>query len=276
MIDKTKYINSAAILNKLAMNYENLGDGHKALEYYTKALEIFSLVSDLDNKAIVLNNVGHLFKNHGSFSNALNCFREVSEIMRDKNNRIGHVIALCNMTAIYMDMGDFEKMLNSARLSLDLVQAISQPAQEAVCRLGVALALHGMGKTNKAIPYLEQSINLLERNNISRDASGTSIAQHRDLLQTMKTDDRKEIFESTNLSTAMRKFITAESWNEALEIFEQNKTLLSHPEVEKNIKEGIIKMRRTGAIQQASNLQAHLKLLRRAKSINLRSSKNKR
>jgi tetratricopeptide (TPR) repeat protein len=265
MIDKTKYINSAVILNKLAMSYENLGDGHKALEYYKKALEIFSLISDLDNKAIVLNNVGHLFKNHGSFSDALDCFREVSEIMRENNNRAGQVVALCNMTAIYMDMGDFEEMLKSAHLSLDLVQVTNHPAQEAICQSGIALALHGMGKTNEAIPHLEQSIHLLESNNISSDASGTSIEYHRDLLQTMKTDERREIFENTKLLTALKKFITAGSQNEALEIFEQNKTLLSLPEVEANIKEGIVKMRRAGATQQANNLQAHIKLLRRAK-----------
>jgi tetratricopeptide (TPR) repeat protein len=255
----------ATIFNNFAMTHERSGDGHTALDYYVEALKIFSLIGNLDHKAVVLNNIGTLLTNHGSYSDALDCFHEVSEIMRENGNRVGEAAALCNICTIYMNLGDFETMLKVARQSLGLIHNVDHPTQESLCRSGIAAALYGMGKTVEAIPYLQQSISLLKSRDLLCDASGTSIDRLEEVLHIMQIGEPSKIFDSIELSNALKAFITAASWEESLHIFEQHKALLSLPEVEENIEEGIFQMRISGEMQKLSNLQAHLKLLRRAK-----------
>lgn len=254
----------AAGFNNLAIDYEISGDGHRAIEYYTKALKFFSQTGDLNNKAHVLNNIGGLLKNHGSWQDAYGCFYEVSEIMHENGNWIGEAAALCNLGMILMNLGDFGSMLKFEYQALEVMKNVDNAAQEAACLSEIALALYGLSRTKEAISCLEQGITLLVSRNLSCDASGTSVDDLRDLLQSMQTGNASEIFGPIVLSNAMKAFITATSWHEAWQVFEQYQAQLSVPELETNLREEVIQLRREGARQQASNLQAHLRLLRRA------------
>src|SRR5262245_19574495 len=101
----------AARWNNLTIDCEASGDGHTALEYYGKALEIVSFSGDLHNKVLLLNNLRGLLKNHGAWLEARNCFYEISDITHEKGDKVGESAALCNLGIIHMHLNDFEAML---------------------------------------------------------------------------------------------------------------------------------------------------------------------
>lgn len=99
----------------------NKGCYKRALKYFTKAHELFTVSDQIDNVAMSLNNIGNVYKTTGDIKSAILYYEEAFIIYLSTSNYVGAMQALSNRAAILIETDQ----LDEANAVLNQVKDIS-------------------------------------------------------------------------------------------------------------------------------------------------------
>ncbi|TRW26326.1 tetratricopeptide repeat protein [Flavobacterium zepuense] len=148
----------AFINNNIGIVYESQKEYDKALQYFNKALIIQEKLGD-ETTAVTVTNIGNIYFHKNNEAKALELYKEAEKQLIAFNNKRG-------LTNLYNNLGDFYKRQNNfadaERYYLDALNIIRSTGEkfgESVSLLNLGV-LYGQQKKRQAVEYLTQSSNL--------------------------------------------------------------------------------------------------------------------
>jgi predicted ATPase/class 3 adenylate cyclase len=110
--------------DKRAILLDYSGDPQGALEFYTKALEIYEKQHSYSGMAAVYNNLAGIYHNLGECSRAIEMYEKSQELDRKMGNKLGTAIGYNNLAEMYIFLNDFEKAEDFLNRYLDINKRI--------------------------------------------------------------------------------------------------------------------------------------------------------
>ena len=161
-----KDANAATTLNNLGSAWHNLGDAKKAIEYYTKALEIDRTIFGDAHPDVArdLNNLGSAWSDLGDAKKAIECLTKALEIDRvvfgDAHPDVA--IRYNNLGGAWSALGDAKKAIGYYTKALEIDLAVFGDAHPTVAirynNLGGAW--WHLGDAEKAIEYFTKALEI--------------------------------------------------------------------------------------------------------------------
>ena len=121
-----------------------------------------------------------------------------------------------------------------------------------------------LGGTEEAIALLRRAITLLERHNLPRDASETSVDIYRNDLQRLLGSEPSGAAPGGDASVVMaaiQAFVGADDWAATRRVVEERRDILLQPNVEAIFQANIDQARQAGNNDAVEYLETHLRLL---------------
>jgi tetratricopeptide (TPR) repeat protein len=152
----------AATLNNIGLIYSKQGAYLKALDNYTKSLQIEEQIGNQSGIALSLNNIGIIYNNLGDFENAFNYYNKSLMIKEQIGDLKGAAASLNNIGIIFQDQGDFPKALEYHFKSLKIKQEIGDRFGIAPSLTNIGTVYLNLGDFDKALDYHTQSLKIKE------------------------------------------------------------------------------------------------------------------
>ena len=261
----------ASTLNNMGTVYLDIGQPQLALDYFKEALPISQEVGDRAGEANTLSSMGAVYLDIGQPQLALDLFNQALPIQQEVGNRAGQAATLSNMGAIYFKQGKAEKTVAMLQQVLEINRETKQVANEAATLKNLAIVLHNaLGQTEEAITYQKQAIALLEQYQLTQDAAGATLQQHKQFLDELGGTEPDNVPAATspadatgepNFIQVIRAFVNAESWTASRTIVEQHQDLLLSPQATEILDQHISQAQAKGDEQAVTQLQTHRDLL---------------
>ncbi|MEM3493683.1 MAG: tetratricopeptide repeat protein, partial [Thermoplasmata archaeon] len=99
----------AGTYNNIGVIYNDKGDYEKALEFYTKSLELREKIGDVWGIAISYNNIGLLYQDKGDYEKALEFLTKSIELAKEIGDKSTLCWGLLGMAVCYLELKDFER-----------------------------------------------------------------------------------------------------------------------------------------------------------------------
>ncbi|OFY95810.1 MAG: hypothetical protein A3K10_16990 [Bacteroidetes bacterium RIFCSPLOWO2_12_FULL_31_6] len=155
-----KYL--AESFNNIGVIYDNQGDIPKALEYYSKSLQLREEIGDKQGTAMSLNNLGYIYYNQGDIPKALEYYGKSLRLQEKIGNKQGTATSLNNIGAIYKNQGDIPKALEYLGKSLQLQEEICDKEGIASSLNNIGVIYYNQGDIPKALEHYSKSLQLHE------------------------------------------------------------------------------------------------------------------
>ena len=159
----------SVLLNNMAGVYEDQGDYEKALEYYSKDLEISEKVlgSGHPSTATTYNNMAGVYKAQGDYEKALEYYDKALEV-RERVLGSGHpdtAATYNNMAVVYQEQGEYEKALEYYGKALEIVERTlgNDHPSTATTYNNMAGVYKAQGDYEKALEYYGKALEIRER-----------------------------------------------------------------------------------------------------------------
>lgn len=153
----------SACLNNIGLIYVNQGYYPKALDFYTRGLKIDEQIGDQKGMAQSLNNIGIIYNNQGDYPNALDYYSRSLKIKEEIGDLKGVAASLNNIGIIYQDQGNYTRALDYHTQSLKIKEQVGD-------MMGMGPSLHNLGIVHdmqgdyaSALNYYNQSIAIKEQ-----------------------------------------------------------------------------------------------------------------
>lgn len=145
----------------MANCYSNLGDYPKALEYYRLSLEESEKIRDTIGVIANLNCIGLVFATLGDYPKSLDYYQRASVEAQSSGDNYEIASVLNNIGDLYKKLNDTVKALNSLKQSLQISKKIGNNKLEALTLLSIGKLL-GI-KNDSASIYLNQSMDIYRK-----------------------------------------------------------------------------------------------------------------
>ena len=162
-----------AHLANLGIEYANLGELRRAIDYHEQALAIFREIGDRRGEGSVLGNLGNAYANLGEPRRAIEHHEQALVIDREIGDRRGEGNDLGNLGIAYANLGDARRGIEYYEQQLSITREIGDRRGEgnALGNLGIAYA--DLGKPRRAIEYYEQRLVITREIGDRRGEGGT-------------------------------------------------------------------------------------------------------
>jgi tetratricopeptide (TPR) repeat protein len=117
-------------LGNLGIAYSDLGEPHRAIEFYQQALEIDRQIGDRRGEGADLGNLGNAYAALGEPHRAIEFYQQRIEIAHQIGDRRGEALGSWNLGDEYRKLGDLEKAAACMQVLLDYEKEISHPDYE--------------------------------------------------------------------------------------------------------------------------------------------------
>ena len=159
----------AACLNNIGLQYIQLGDRQKALEYNLRALQPARVSGDRSTEAGTLNNIGSSYKNLGEFQKSIDYFEKGLALSRAMGDASKLVTSLTNMGNLYLDVGETQTALYYYQQALDAHRNdIGNLNNKVMVINQIGLIYEEAGDVPKALEHYEQALSIVQSNNLIR------------------------------------------------------------------------------------------------------------
>lgn len=152
-----------ASLNNLGNAYRNLGRAPRAFECHERVLGIAREMGDRRGEAFALNNIGSTHSNLGNMQLALEYHEQALEIFREIGDRRSQGNCLTNLGYIYMTRQDTQRAMETCEQALAIDREIGDMMGVALDSFNIANLLAQQGRFSDALPYAEESADILEK-----------------------------------------------------------------------------------------------------------------
>ncbi len=148
----------AGSLNNIGLIYSFLDQHTKALEFYKRSLKIYEDIGDKPESAYVLNNIGILYAGHKDKSRALEYFERSRAISEEIGDKKGVADCLNNIGNNYKDQGKYDEALKRYELGLLTYQEIGEKKGTADCLINIGHTKRAQGHLEEAKTNYEKSL----------------------------------------------------------------------------------------------------------------------
>jgi serine phosphatase RsbU (regulator of sigma subunit) len=161
----------ALALNSLGIIFYNKGESFKALDYYTRSLEIRTKIGDKKGIAATLNNLGTVYQGQAENDKAIDYYTRSLEINEEIRDQKGEANCLGNIGRIYQELADTLKAIDYQTRSLKIRESIGDKRGVAIAYSALGSLYTDMGNEAKAMKFFNRSLTVSEeigdKNNIA-------------------------------------------------------------------------------------------------------------
>jgi CHAT domain-containing protein len=143
-------------------DYFSLGDPHKALEHYSKALELVRAISLRELEASLLGSIGSVYLSLSEYQKAEGFYNQALLLSRTITYPKREAFALRGMGEVYLSTGEPRKALECYAQALLLYRAMESRMEEAATLYGIARAKRELGDLTEARAQIEGALNIIE------------------------------------------------------------------------------------------------------------------
>lgn len=98
----------------IGTSYSNLGEKHKALQYFNQALSLARKIKDEFAEASIINNIAAIYDNLGDKQQALEVYNQALLLAREVKDKGAKATILNNIGGIHNQLGDKQQALPPA------------------------------------------------------------------------------------------------------------------------------------------------------------------
>jgi len=182
------------------------GSEQKALELYTKGLDICVQGKDPTGEAIILNNMHSLYATKGDYDSMLNSLKQVIKLNTKLNDQLGLAIGYYNLAETYTQLN----MLDLARRYFQMYIELNGRIQN---QLGMAYGEQGLGNlailngnSQKAIEYFTNSSKIFEELNCTEMKLEADLNLAKALISAGNYQACKHILEKASSNNANTRY----------------------------------------------------------------------
>jgi tetratricopeptide (TPR) repeat protein len=150
--DQTGYKEGVAVcLSNIGVIYDNQGDIPKALEYYNKSLKIQEQIGDKKGMATTLNNLATVYDSQDEIKKAMEYYERSLNIHQNVGNKEGVGIAFNNIGFVYGKLNNIPKALDYFSKSFKIREEMGD-------KLGMSTTLNNLGRIHKLMGDTAQTL----------------------------------------------------------------------------------------------------------------------
>lgn len=123
----------ALAINNMGFMAMNKGESKKAIELYTKALNIQTEMNDKSGAAASLINIGYIFRREGSISKAIENYHSALKIYTELKDHSGMGTCYNNIAYIFDNQSQYPEALEYYRKALDAYTKANSKEGMAIC-----------------------------------------------------------------------------------------------------------------------------------------------
>jgi len=172
----------ASTLDNLGRTYADMGQGRKALVYFSQALILWRQAGVREGEALTLNNMGSVNADLGLKQKSLEDYNRALKIWRQADSREGEALTLNSLGRLYRDLGVQQTALDYYNQALPVWREVGARNGEALALSDIGRAYADMGQPDKALEYCAQALPIFREtgsrrgqamtlNNMGRDYS---------------------------------------------------------------------------------------------------------
>ncbi len=150
----------AACWHSLGNLYYHQANYSYALSQYFKALEIREELHELPNTAATLNNIANIYNSTGNYAEALVYYNKSLKIKREIPDKHGVAASINNIASIYYYQGDYSEALGQYYEALKIYEELNDKSGKSFAFNNIALIYDQQEKYFEALEYNFKSLQL--------------------------------------------------------------------------------------------------------------------
>ncbi len=139
----------------IGVNYSNIGQPQKALEFFNSALPILREVGDRAREAITLIITGEIYFSLRQPQKALELFNSALPILREVDDKAKEAITLNNIGEVYSSIGQPQKALEFYNSALPI---LDDRSRKATTLNNIGLVYFNIGQPQKALEFYNSAL----------------------------------------------------------------------------------------------------------------------
>ena len=147
-------------MGNLGLAYATLGEARKAIEYLEQDLKISREIGDRRGEGSAMGNLGLAYATLGETHKAIEYFEQVLQISREIGDRRAESSTLGNLGNAFGDLGETHKAIEYFKHLLKIAREMGDRHSEGKAMGNLGLAYAALGEARKAIEYLEQDLKI--------------------------------------------------------------------------------------------------------------------
>jgi len=194
--------NTASYYSSIGTTYLELNNYKKSLEYYLKSLEISKELDEEEAIASLYRSIGNVYSEITSYEAALNYYLDALEIYKKLNNQPGLSAMYNNIGIIYQNFKENDKALVYFQKSLDIEINLDNEAGQSTAYNNIGTVHDDLGNKSKALEYYNKSLEIDKKFN---SEEGISTALNNIGLIHIDIGDYKKAYSFLNQSLEINK-----------------------------------------------------------------------
>lgn len=150
---------SATLLN-IGLIWDLLGEPEKAMDYYTRSLELKRSLQDSLGISRILSNISVIVKNKGELDEAIDIIRESMQYNRRADNYNQHYINHLNLGNIYRNKGRFDLFIAYMDSAYFFASQLENPGYMSDVHQNLGTYYYEQGQYATAIEHLNEAIKI--------------------------------------------------------------------------------------------------------------------
>lgn len=150
----------ASSYNAMGIHCAHIGKTKKAIEYFQKALDIFTTIGHLHGVGAANGNLGNMLARLGQMDDALLYCEKDLEIAKKREDQLRVSIALGSIGEIYRNQGDARRAVDYQKQRLAIVRNIPDKHAEGNALSSLGMALAAMGDIKNALDCHEKQLSI--------------------------------------------------------------------------------------------------------------------
>jgi signal transduction histidine kinase len=157
--------------NYIGLTYKNQGDYSEALDYYSRALNIWEEMGDRRNIAGCHINFGTVYALLGNYTEALNHYNASLIVCKELGFKKGIAYNYDNMGIIYKNQGQYAKALDNYSDAIKIFEALGDKYEQSGSYNNLAIVYEIQGNYTEALKNALTSLSIAEETGNRRGAS---------------------------------------------------------------------------------------------------------
>jgi len=149
-------------LGNLGNAYADLGKPRKAIEFYKKQLVIVRKTGERQGEGNALGSLGIAYKDLGEVRKAIKYGKQALLIDRENGDRLSESVELGSLGNAHMALGEMRKAIEFYEQALVIARDIGDRRSEGVCLFNKGLALYSLEEKARAIDFVKEALKIYE------------------------------------------------------------------------------------------------------------------
>jgi serine phosphatase RsbU (regulator of sigma subunit) len=159
LAEQLKFIPGQAKANRfIGVNYYGLSDYKGAIQYYKKALDAETKLSNKKGMGSNLMNIGLIYTSQSDYGKALDYYFKSLRLFEQINFQKGLSTCYGNIVLVYMEIGDNDKALEFAFKALEIDKAMGNEGGQARHLGNIGVLYTHKKELDKAMQYLNEAL----------------------------------------------------------------------------------------------------------------------